>query len=366
MTSPKPINGILDIAPYVGGDSKAEGVARAVKLSSNESAIGPSPRAVAAYQKLAGELHRYPDGGFNALRETIAEIHGLAPSRLICGNGSDEIISYLTHAYAGPGDEVLYSAHGFLMYPLSAMAAGARPVKAPETDCRASVDALLGAVTDATKIVFLANPNNPTGTYLTADEVARLRAGLPDHVLLVLDAAYAEYVSRNDYAAGIELVDAGDNVVMTRTFSKIYGLAALRLGWAYCPQAIADVYHRVRPPFNVNAAAQAAGAAAMRDVSHTDAARTHNDIWQPWLTAEMTRLGLFVIPSVANFITVRFGADGPHSATAALAFLKRRGVLARGIAPYGLGDCVRFTIGLEDENRAVVDAVEAFLAGGDA
>lgn len=361
MSGPKPIPGLLDIAPYVGGDSKAEGVGHVVKLSSNEAATGPSPKAMAAYRGLAETLHRYPDGGSNALREGISEMYGLDPARLICGNGSDEIISALIHAYCGPGDEVVYSEHGFLMYAIGAKACGATPVKAPETDYTASVDALLEAVTERTRIVFLANPNNPTGTYISADELARLRAGLRDDVLLVVDSAYAEFVTRNDYSPGIELVDANDNVVMTRTFSKIYGLAALRLGWAYCPEEIANVYHRIRSPFNVNAAAQAAGLAALQDVAHTDMARAHNDIWLPWLTDRFRALGLGVIPSVANFVTVRFDAVGPASARAVNAYLKERGILPRDIGAYGLGEWLRFTVGLAEENRAAVDAVAECL-----
>ena len=365
MTVPRPQPGILDIAPYVPGESKAEDARRVVKLSSNESALGPSPKAKAAYAALADQLHRYPDGAAAELRQAIAEFHGLDAGRIVCGSGSDELINLLIHAYAGPGDEVLYSAHGFLMYPIGALSAGATPVKAPEPDYVASVDALLAAATPRTTMVFLANPNNPTGTYVTADEVRRLRAGLPERALLVLDSAYAEYVARNDYSAGVDMVDAGENVVMTRTFSKIYGLAALRLGWAYCPQAVADVLNRVRGPFNVALPAQAAGVAALRDVAHTDAARTHNDIWLPWLTLELQKLGLATLPSVGNFVAARFAPEGPCSAKEALAFLKRRGILPRAIGAYGMDDFLRFTIGLEEENRAVVSALAEFMNRGD-
>lgn len=365
MTAPRPQPGILDIAPYVPGDSKGENARRTIKLSSNESAIGPSPRAKAAYAALADQLHRYPDGASAELREAIAEFYGLDAGRIVCGSGSDELISLLIHAYAGPGDEVLYSAHGFLMYPIGAMSAGATPVKAPEPGYVASVDALLAAVTPRTTMAFLANPNNPTGTYVTVEEVRRLRAGLPEHVLLVLDSAYAEYVVRNDYSAGVELVSAGENVVMTRTFSKIYGLAGLRLGWAYCPQAVADVLNRVRGPFNVTLPTQAAGVAALRDVAHTDAARTHNDIWLPWMTRELQRLGLATLPSVGNFVSARFPGEGGRSAGDAFAFLKARGILPRPIAAYGMADFLRFTIGLEAENRAAIEALAEFMKRGD-
>jgi histidinol-phosphate aminotransferase len=361
MSNPQPIKGILDIAPYVGGDAAAEGLAKVVKLSSNEAATGASPKAIAAFRAAAENLHRYPDGGSNELRHALAEMHGLDPDGVICGNGSDEIISYLTHAYCGPGDEVLYSRHGFLMYPLSALAAGATPVTAPEEEFTASVDALIAAVSERTKIVFIANPNNPTGTYLPERELRRLRAGLPDDVLLVIDCAYAEFVTRNDYGTGIEIVEAHENVVMTRTFSKIFGLAALRLGWAYCPVEIARVYHRVRPPFNVNAAAQAAGVAALHDIAHTDHARAHNEEWRERVTRQFRGLGLETIPSVGNFVTVKLGDGGDGTAQAANAFLKERGILPRDITAYGLEDYLRFTIGLADENEAALAAVKQFL-----
>lgn len=365
MSGPTPKPGIMEIAPYVGGDSKVEGIAKAVKLSSNEAATGPSPKAIEAYRSLAGNLHRYPDGGSNELREALAEWHGLDSARIICGNGSDEILAWLVHAYAGPGDEVLYSEHGFLMYPLTALASGARPVKAPEVNYTASVDNILSAVTERTKLVMLANPNNPTGTYLPAEEVARLRAGLDDHVLLVLDGAYAEFVQNNDYSSGAEFVHDSDNVVMTRTFSKIYGLAGLRVGWAYCPESIAGVFHRIRGPFNVNAAAQAAAVVALQDAGHTEMARQHNETWLPWLAAEIAKLGLTVIPSVGNFVTVGFPVDGSRSSAKALAFLNGRGILPRGIGAYGMPYHLRFTVGLEDENKAVVAALADFLKAAD-
>jgi histidinol-phosphate aminotransferase len=357
LLTPRP--GIMDIAPYVPGESKAAGAVETLKLSSNESALGPSPKAQAAYLKLAEELHRYPDGGATELRTALGKHYGLDPNRIVCGSGSDELIALLVKGYVGPGDEVLLSEYGFLMYPIQALAHGATPVKAPEQNLTADVDAILARVTPKTRIVFLANPNNPTGTYLAASEVKRLRDGLPQDVLLVIDAAYAEYVVRNDYTSGAEMVDAYDNVVMTRTFSKIYGLAALRLGWAYCPAAVADVLNRIRGPFNVTAAAQAAGVAALNDVAFTDKARAHNDIWRPWLEAEARKLGLEVTPSVGNFVLIRFAKDEVAKADAAL---KAKGVVGRRVAAYGLPDCLRITVGTEAENRAVVDALRAFKA----
>ena len=255
---PTPRPGIMEISPYVGGRSTADGHANTIKLSSNESAVGPSPKAQAAYRELAGTLHRYPDGGATDLRTALGALHGIDPDRIVCGNGSDELLQLLAHAYAGPGDEVIYSRHGFLVYPLATLAVGATPVVAHETDYTADVDAILSLVTERTRIVFLANPNNPTGTYIPKGELRRLWGGLPEHVVLVVDSAYAEFVTTADYDPGLELAGMAPNVVMTRTFSKAYGLAALRLGWAYAAPAVIDVIHRIRGPFNANAAALAA------------------------------------------------------------------------------------------------------------
>ena len=257
--------GIEEIAPYVGGDSALPGRQRVIRLASNEGALGPSPMAVGAFEEMARDIHRYPGWRLvPSLRTALAELHGLDGARIVCGAGSDELIALLCRAYAGPGDEILHTEHAFLMYAIAARTAGATPVAAPERDLTADVDALLERVTGKTRILFLANPNNPTGTYLPASELGRLRAGLREDVLLVIDAAYAEYVESDDYTPGAALVEAGDNVVMTRTFSKLYALGGLRLGWAYCPTGVADVLNRVRNPFNVAAPAQAAGVAALR------------------------------------------------------------------------------------------------------
>ena len=355
--------GILDIAPYIGGEAGLAGQQRVIRLASNESPLGPSPRAAEAYRALAGELHRYPDGAAQALRDAIGRTFDLDPARIVCGAGSDELIGLLTRAYAGPGDEVLYSRHGFLMYAIAARSVGATPVAAAERDLTADVDALIAATTARTRILFLANPNNPTGSILPADTVRRLREALPDDVLLVIDAAYAEYVGRNDYEPGAALVDAGDNVVMLRTFSKIYGLAALRLGWAYCPPAVADVLNRVRGPFNVAAPALAAGVAALADAAHTRAARESNDRWLPWFRDQASALGFTAWPSAGNFVLLQFAADPARGADAACRFLNARGIIPRRMAAYGLPDCLRVTIGDEADMRAVVDALAAFVAG---
>jgi histidinol-phosphate aminotransferase len=295
------------------------------------------------------------------LRDAIARKYGLNAERIVCGCGSDELINLIAHAYVGPGDEALYTEHGFLMYKIATLSSGGTPVVVPEKGYRTDVDAILARVTPKTKVVFLANPNNPTGTYIPHDEVRRLHRGLPSSTLLVLDAAYCEFVRRNDYEAGLELVATTDNTVMTRTFSKIYGLAALRLGWAYCPAAIADVLNRVRGPFNVTAPALAAGVAALEDGAHVDFAVAHNDKWLPWVTAEIEKLSLKVTPSVGNFVLIHFPAQKGKDAAAADTFLKSRGIIVRRVAAYGLPNCLRMTIGTEDDNRKVVAALASFL-----
>src|SRR6201997_1269571 len=302
LQRPQPRPGVLAIDPYVPGKSKAPGVARVFKLSSNETPLGPSPKAVAAYHAVGEHLQDYPDGDSTALREAIGRAFGLDPSRIVCGAGSDDLLNLLARAYLSDGDEAIHTTHGFLVYPIATLGTGATPVVAPEKDYTADVDAILKRVTPKTKMVFLANPNNPTGTYLPFDEVKRLHRGLPPHVLFVVDAAYAEYVSHNDYESGIELVATSENVVMTRTFSKIHGLAALRLGWMYGPAHVIDAVNRIRGPFNVNGAAIAAGIAAIEDVAHQEKSREHNTRWLEWLYQEIGKLGLKVTPSVANFV----------------------------------------------------------------
>jgi histidinol-phosphate aminotransferase len=358
----KPRPGILEIEPYVGGKAEVEGVTNVMKLSANECALGPSPRVVEALQSSAALVHRYPDGDARALRQAIGRRFDLDPERIVCGAGSDELIQLLLRAYAGPGEEVLYSAHGFLMYRLGALSVGATPVAAPERDLKADVDELLARLTSRTRLVFLANPNNPTGSYLTADELKRLHAGLPHDVLLVIDAAYAEYVQRNDYTTGLELIDRADNVVMTRTFSKLFGLAALRLGWLYAKPPVIDVLHRVRGPFNVSAPAQIAGIAALGDLDHQERERAHNDRWRRWLAQSLSEIGLTVHPSIANFVLVEFTERDGRSASAASAWLESQGILARPMATYGLPRCLRISVGCEAENRAVVVSLREFAA----
>ena len=359
---PQPRPGVLDIEAYVPGKSSAPGVAKVFKLSSNETPLGPSPRAVAAYQAVGAHLEDYPDGSASELREAIGRVFGLDPDRIVCGAGSDDLLNLLARAYLADADEAIHTTHGFLVYPIATLGTGAKPVVAPETNYTASVDAILAAVTKKTKIVFLANPNNPTGTYISFDEVKRLQRSLPPHVLLVLDAAYAEYVRRNDYELGIELVATSDNVVMTRTFSKIHGLAALRLGWMFGPAPVIAAINRVRGPFNVNAPAIAAGIAAIEDHDHQGRAREHNTRWLGWLAQELEALGLKVTPSVANFLLIHFPQTKGRSAKEANDFLTARGLILRQVGTYKLPNALRMSVGTEEANRLVVAALKEFLA----
>jgi len=358
---PQPRPGVLDIAPYIPGKSTAPGVAKVFKLSSNETPLGASPNAIAAYHAVGEHLEDYPDGSASALREAIGAAFGLDPARIVCGAGSDDLLNLIARAYLADGDEAIHTTHGFLVYPIATLGTGAKPIVAPEKNYTADVNAILAGVSAKTKVVFLANPNNPTGTYVPFDEVKRLHRSLPGNVLLVIDSAYAEYVRRNDYESGIELVATSDNVVMTRTFSKIYGLAALRLGWVYGPAHLVDAINRIRGPFNVNAPAIAAGIAAIRDTAHVERAREHNARWLPWLTEEIGKLGLKVTPSVANFVLIHFPDEKGKRAADADAFLTKRGLILRQVGAYKLPHGLRMSVGTEEANRLVVAALAEFL-----
>jgi histidinol-phosphate aminotransferase len=356
---PRP--GVLDIAPYVPGKSTAPGVDKVFKLSANETPLGPSPKAIEAYKDVASHLEDYPEGSSRILREAIGKSFGLDPDRIVCGAGSDEILNFLGHAYLGPGDEAIMTEHCFLVYPIATMANGAKGVVVAEKDFTANVDAILAAVTPRTKIVWIANPNNPTGTYVPFDEVKRLQKSLPSHVLLVIDAAYSEYVSRNDYEAGIELVATTENTVMCRTFSKIHGLASLRVGWMYGPAHIIDAINRIRGPFNVSTPSMQAAIASLADTAYLEKARAHNAQWLPWLTEEIGKLGLKVTPSVANFVLIHFSQEKGRTADDADAFLTKRGLVLRALKNYKLPHALRLTVGTEEANRLVVAALRDFL-----
>ena len=361
-TMPKPVDSISRLSPYVQGKGRIDGHANPTKLSSNESNLGPSPRAIEAYKAVSTELYRYPDGDQNDLRDAIAEVHGLDAAHIFCGNGSDEAIQLLTRAYVSPGDEVIVSQYSFVMARTHALTQGANVVVADEPNFTLSVDTILQKVTHKTRLVVIANPNNPAGTYIPKSDIERLADGLPSHILLILDGAYAEYVTKPDYSDGAFLVERSENVVMTRTFSKLYGLAGLRIGWAYCPENIVNTVQRIRTPFNTTAASLAAAEAAVRDTAYTQMVRDHNQKWLDRLAAGLTKAGLEVVPSVSNCFLLRFPMKGGKTADTAWHFLLDQGIITRpAIQAGGPEDCIRITIGLDHENQAVIDALSEFM-----
>ena len=352
----RPQPGILDIALYEGGQSHITGMTNVVKLSSNENPYGPSERAKEVFLRSVHQLHRYPSTDHSSLRLAIAEVHGLDPARVICGAGSDEIITFLCQAYAGPGDEVIHTEHGFLMYRISTLAVGGVPVAVSERERTADVDAILAACTERTRLVFIANPNNPTGTMIGAKDMARLAEALPAQAILVLDGAYAEYVEA--YDGGKALVEARDNVVMTRTFSKIYGLGGLRIGWGYGPKAIIDVLNRVRGPFNLSTTQLDVAEAAVRDQDHVGRCRTDNARMRAWLAESLAEMGVPSDTSTANFVLARF-ADAAEAENCD-AYLRSQGLIVRQVGGYRLPHCLRITVGDEASCRRVVHAIAQF------
>lgn len=354
----RPQPGILDIALYEGGKAQVAGVANPLKLSSNENPFGCSDRAKDAVSRSIHTLHRYPSTDHLSLRTAIAETHDLDASRVICGVGSDEVIQMLVQAYAGPGDEVLFTEHGFLMYKICALAAGATPVEVRENQRVTDVDALLAACSPNTKLVFIANPNNPTGTMISAAEVERLAAGLPPQAILVLDGAYAEYV--DDFDAGLELIERRENVVMTRTLSKIYGLGGLRIGWGYGPRHIIDVLNRIRQPFNLSNTQLDAAEAAIRDQDWVSKCRADNSRMRAWLASALAEIGVPSDASYGNFILARFAS--PEEAGACDEYLQSQGLIVRRVSGYNLPDCLRITIGDEAGCRRIAHAITQFKA----
>lgn len=360
-SAPLPREGILDIAPYEAGKSAIAGHIKPIKLSSNESPFGPSPKALEAFAAAAKDLVKYPEGSARVLRAAIGGRYGLDPDRIVAGAGSDDVLMLLGHAYLAPGDEVIFSTHTFTLYRIIALTAGAVPRPIEERHWRADVDAMIAAMSERTRMIYLANPDNPTGTYVDAAGIDRLIAALPERALLVLDGAYAEYATMPDFPDGFALVDRHPNVVATRTYSKIHGLAGLRLGWGYMARDIADVLHRIRGPFNVSGPGLAAGIAAIEDVAFETMVRDHTIRWRDWLTQAIGGLGLEVVPSAANFVLVAFPSTPGRTAGEADAFLQLRGIIVRRLTKQGLPDALRITVGLEDENRLVVDVLADFL-----
>lgn len=362
-TAPTPKPWIIGIAPYVPGRSTTDDGRKVAKLSSNENPLGTSPAARAAFAGAATSLERYPDASATELRETLAAMHGLDPARIIYGNGSDEVLHLAAGAFAGPGDEVIYVRYGFAVYDIAARRVGATPVIAPDTDYATDVDAILAAVTERTRIVYVANPNNPTGTYTPKAEIARLHAGLRSDILLVLDHAYAEYIAGDAEDGGMALAERASNVLVTRTFSKMYGLAAERIGWGYAHADIIAAMHRIRLPFSITIAGTAAAVAALGDRAFVEHTRAHNATWRAWFADEIGKMGnagLRAVPSEANFVLVLF--EGALTAEAAYKGLMDAGYIVRWLPGQGLPHGLRITIGTEEETRGVIAALRD-LAG---
>lgn len=361
MNTIQPLPHIAATKPYVPGGKLHGAKGPVAMLASNENPFGPSPKAIEAARAVIGASHVYPDPDYGALRSAIAAAKGIADaSRVVQAAGSDELIHLLTQCYAGPGDEVLFTEHAFSMYRVSAGAHGATPVTAPETDMTAGVNAILGSVTPRTKILFLANPNNPTGTMLSIAELQSLQDALPPHVLFVVDGAYSEYLGPAYEAELRDLVDRRDNTVMIRTFSKIYGLAAMRLGWAYMPAGISQIYQRIRGPFNVSSMAAAAGIASVGDEEFLAMSRDHNTKWRAIMTDALNAMGLPTPVSHANFIVSEFGSA--ERANAANQHLKDNDILVRAISGYGLPTKLRTSVGSAEDNQRFLDALKAFTA----
>lgn len=359
MAGIEPQPGIMDIALYVGGKSSVDGVSNVIKLSSNENPFGPSPAAQDAVRRVVHEMHRYPSTDHAELRAAIADVHGLDPSRIICGVGSDEVLQFLAQAYAGPGDEVIHTQHGFAMYAILAQAVGATPIEVAERERVVCVDNILAACNERTKLVFIANPNNPTGTMIGLAEIERLAQNIPPQAILVLDGAYAEYVE--GYDGGARLVDSRQNVIMTRTFSKLYGLGGMRVGWGYGPQHIIDVLTRIRQPFNLSNVALKAAEAAIRDTAHAEKSREENTRWRAWLAEALAEHGVPSDASTANFVLARFGS--PDEAAACDTFLQSQGILVRRVTGYKLPAALRITVGDEASCRRVAHCIGLFKAG---
>ncbi|MEO0391250.1 MAG: histidinol-phosphate transaminase [Pseudomonadota bacterium] len=353
MRGPQPQPGIMDIALYVGGKAEIAGHQDVLKLSANENPAGPPPAAQEAIRAAAAQAHLYPNTDHAGLRAAIGEVWGLDPKRIICGVGSDEVLQFVSQAYAGPGDEVIHTAHGFAMYPILANMAGATPVCVPEADRVVDVDAILAAVTERTRLVFLANPANPTGTMLPDAELARLADGLPGHVILVIDGAYTEYAE--GYDGGAALASTRPNVLMTRTFSKIYGLGGLRIGWGYGPREMIEVMTRIRQPFNLSAMQMDAAEAAVRDPAWVQDCAALNAAQRARLTGALRQLGLACDESHANFVLARF-SDPAEAETADLA-LQAQGIIVRRPASYGFPEALRITVGDAEQTGRVIDAL---------
>jgi len=360
IKKPEAVAGIASLRPYKQGQSKIGNRTNPIKLSSNESNLGASPKAIKAYKEYADQLFRYPEGSQRELTQAIGERFGLNPQQIICGNGSDELILLLIRAYTQPNDEIIISEYSFVMAKIHARIHGANVIIAPEPELKISVDEILSRLTPRTKMIIVANPNNPIGQYISADEIKRLHENLPSDVLFVLDGAYADYVEEADFDDGAKRADEHGNIVITRTFSKLYGLAGLRIGWAYAPPNIIDTLQRIRTPFNTNGAALAAATEAVQDKEYADFVRQHNAKWLRQINEALTKLGLTMIKSVTNFYLIRFDEFGEAGAEKAWEFLLQKNIIARPISASGPPNCLRLTIGRDEENQAVIQAFTEF------
>jgi histidinol-phosphate aminotransferase len=361
MTKLKARSNLDSISPYKQGKSEIADCPDPIKLSSNESSFGPSPDTIAAFKSVADNLHRYPDGSQIQLRQTLADVHNLDVKKIVCGNGSEELIGLIVRSYISPGDEMLLSENHFIMCPIYGRAQGADVIFAPEKDYKIDVDALLERVSEKTRMIIVANPNNPTGTYISESEIRRLHAGLPENVLLLVDDAYAEYVTTDDYKTSLDMVDQYDNVVVTRTFSKIYGLAGLRIGWAYCPQSVLENIQRIRTPFNANSAAMAAAAAAVKDIEYVAMVREHTARWQKIIAERVTAMGINILASVTNFYLLDFGELPGKSGAGAAEFLESRGIIPRPTGSNSNTGYVRITVGLDHENETALKVLAEYM-----
>lgn len=356
---PRP--GLLDIKSQLRGDATPPGYTLKVGLSANENPLGPSPKVIKNVLERVAEIHKYPNATAGKLRQSLADFHGIHPDQISCTTGSEDALTLLIRAFAGSGDEVVYSQYGFLVFGKAALSVAATPIIVPAPRLSVDLESLIARVSNKTKIVLLDNPSNPIGTYINKSDLIRLREALPDHVLLVLDSAYAEYMTRDDYTDGIDLVQKYDNVVMTRTFSKFYGLAGMRLGWIYGPPYIIEYINRIRAPFGCNVLAQHAGVAALEDSTHQQAVLHHHKTVHPWFSAELKELGLKFVPSVTNFILVEFPSQGPHTAEAAFLCLAEKGYIVFPVKGYGLTNHLRITLGLKEDMDGVVQTLRSFL-----
>lgn len=352
---------LASVGYYMVGISKLPGWDQPIKLSSNESALGMSPAAIVAAQQSVQNGHLYPEVDTERLAEVLSERYKLEPTRMAFGPGSDEILQRVVNTFAGPGEELIHSKNAYMQFPIYAMLAGATGVAANDRDFHYDVDSMLSHVNDDTRIVLIANPDNPSGTHLSAVEVRRLHAGLPDNVLLIIDAAYEEFADQNDYESGTRLVHEFDNVIVTRTFSKVYGMAGLRLGWCYGPAWAIDILIKIGPSFPVNTASFAAAIAAVRDTGHVERVLAHNKKWIAEFTGQLTGMGLKVYPSQTNFMLVEFPPEPGKTAAEANAWLNRNGIIPRQFALEDFNDKLRFTVGEDTGMEKTIGVLRDFL-----